>query len=405
MSRTYFTFAGIASLALLPSLSLAAPGSFTDSITISEDIEVFTQLILEGNGATNNWVVGSNTVSAAGFGSFGEFSISDDGGNIAMIIFPGASNALTIAATSRVEIGTEPFTFHNATGNPLTLVDSISGNNAPNIHFRTTAGAWGIGGNENGFSIVDGNDGNFGIAFSVEKGAPTWALHIDPAGQVGLGTPVPDTTLHVQSTINDFVRPLLVENTSGIGFSGFRLKIASDSWIDFNNSDGNFRINSDQSPGSEFEVRPNGDAFVKGILTQGSDVNTKQDIEAIDRQQLLQKVMSLAITEWSYIHNPSSRHIGPMAQDFYQSFGLGSTDKGITSIDTGGVALAAIQAVKQEKDSQLADKERQMNRLRGELQQLKVLQVSQEERMIQLEMALAEVLRDRSAEVKVGLAD
>ena len=322
-----------------------------------------------------------------------------------MAIFPGANNALTITGSSRVEIGTDPFTLASATGTPLTLVDSISGNNAPNIHFQTTEGVWGIGGNANGFTIVDGNDGNSGIAFSIEKGAPTWALHIDPIGQVGVGTPTPGTNLHVQSSVNDFTRPLLVENTSGIGFSGFRLKIASDSWIDFNNSGGKFRINADQLPGSEFEVRPNGDAFVKGTLTQGSDVNAKQDIEAIDRQYLLQKVMSLPITKWSYIANPSSRHIGPMAQDFYKSFGLGSTDKGITSIDTGGVALAAIQAVKQEKDSQLAEKEREMNKLRGELQKLEAQQVSQAERMMQLELALAELLRERSAELKVSLLD
>jgi hypothetical protein len=34
-----------------------------------------------------------------------------------------------------------------------------------------------------------------------------------------------------------------------------------------------------------------------------------------------------------------------MAQDFYAAFGLGSTDKGIATVDSDGVALAAIQAL------------------------------------------------------------
>ena len=53
-----------------------------------------------------------------------------------------------------------------------------------------------------------------------------------------------------------------------------------------------------------------------------------------------------AITSWSYkAESPSVRHIGPMAQDFYSAFGLGLDGKHITTIDEGGVALAAIQGL------------------------------------------------------------
>ena len=37
-----------------------------------------------------------------------------------------------------------------------------------------------------------------------------------------------------------------------------------------------------------------------------------------------------------------------MAQDFYAAFGLGSSDTGISTMDTSGVALAAIQALSAE---------------------------------------------------------
>ena len=45
--------------------------------------------------------------------------------------------------------------------------------------------------------------------------------------------------------------------------------------------------------------------------------------------------------------------MGPMPQDFYASFDLGANDKGITTVNAAGVALAATQGVKQEKDKQI----------------------------------------------------
>ena len=60
----------------------------------------------------------------------------------------------------------------------------------------------------------------------------------------------------------------------------------------------------------------------------------------------------MPITSWSYkAEKPSIRHIGPMAQDFYKAFGLGLDDKHITTIDEGGVALAAIQGLYQQNQA------------------------------------------------------
>ena len=49
--------------------------------------------------------------------------------------------------------------------------------------------------------------------------------------------------------------------------------------------------------------------------------------------------------------------MGPMAQDFYQAFGLGMDDQHIAPLDTNGVALASIQGlyeIVQEKDAQIS---------------------------------------------------
>jgi hypothetical protein len=68
-------------------------------------------------------------------------------------------------------------------------------------------------------------------------------------------------------------------------------------WIDFNNAGGKFRINVDQLPGADFEVRPSGDATLSGALTQNSDINAKRDIVSIDRDEVLAKVVKLFISE------------------------------------------------------------------------------------------------------------
>jgi hypothetical protein len=52
------------------------------------------------------------------------------------------------------------------------------------------------------------------------------------------------------------------------------------------------------------------------------------------------------VRRWS--HNPDGvdvDHVGPMAQDFYEAFGLGRDETKISSLDPSGVALAAIQAL------------------------------------------------------------
>ena len=84
----------------------------------------------------------------------------------------------------------------------------------------------------------------------------------------------------------------------------------------------------------------------------------------------------MPISTWNYkAQTDSVRHMGPMAQDFHAAFGLGVSDKLIDTIDPDGVALAAIQGLKQEKDAEIqvlrADHEAQISALHDELRSLK----------------------------------
>jgi hypothetical protein len=78
-----------------------------------------------------------------------------------------------------------------------------------------------------------------------------------------------------------------------------------------------------------------------------SDRNLKKDLAMVDSADILAKVSRLPISTWTYLSEPSGlRHMGPMAQDFRASFGLGDRDdRHYNSIDAHGVALAAIQAL------------------------------------------------------------
>jgi endosialidase-like protein len=111
-----------------------------------------------------------------------------------------------------------------------------------------------------------------------------------------------------------------------------------------------------------------------GSWTCTSDRAMKADISAIEPRDVLARLVNMPIAQWRFIGEPETvRHIGPMAQDFRASFGLGHDDKGITGVDADGVALAAIQGLHQlieDKDARIAALERAVDELRRALRAL-----------------------------------
>jgi hypothetical protein len=72
----------------------------------------------------------------------------------------------------------------------------------------------------------------------------------------------------------------------------------------------------------------------------------KRDFAPVDKEAILDELARLPILTWSYkTEDTKARHIGPTAQDFMATFGVGSSDKTILQVDGDGVALAAIQAL------------------------------------------------------------
>ena len=81
----------------------------------------------------------------------------------------------------------------------------------------------------------------------------------------------------------------------------------------------------------------------------------KRDFSPVHPETVLETVVRIPVSTWSYkSDDPSVRHMGPMAQDLYESFGLGDTDKAYNPVDAHGIALAAIQGLYERVQAQEA---------------------------------------------------
>lgn len=108
-----------------------------------------------------------------------------------------------------------------------------------------------------------------------------------------------------------------------------------------------------------------------GVWNTASDRNLKSGIKALNGKDVLAKLAEMPMYEWNYTHDPKVRHYGPMAQDFYATYGLGHDSVSIGTIDPAGVALASIKGLN-DIVMELSDKlEKALDRVEElELQQL-----------------------------------
>ncbi len=79
-----------------------------------------------------------------------------------------------------------------------------------------------------------------------------------------------------------------------------------------------------------------------GAWTNTSSRIKKEGFSELNGNDLLQKIAQLPVQKWKY-KGSEEYHIGPVAEDFYALFGLGTDDKGISTVDPSGIALAAIK--------------------------------------------------------------
>ena len=232
------------------------------------------------------------------------------------------------------------------------------------------------------------------LALAFSMGVNAQALYVTPEGNIGIGTDSPlNAVMEVYGTEGkakikvteegpEKQRDLFHIINNGITHFKIENTVADTQWV-FTNAGAWFNISLQGTGGAEFKLYDNGDAVLRGILVENSDVNSKQNFETVDGNNILEKLKKLEISKWSYKDAPTDRHVGPMAQDFYAAFGLGNTDKGIATLDTSGIALAAIKALIEENTS-LKERLGALESQQAEMQavMMKVLENQQAERVL-----------------------
>jgi hypothetical protein len=128
-------------------------------------------------------------------------------------------------------------------------------------------------------------------------------------------------------------------------------------WLNVQATSGNVGINV-TNPTHPLQIGTNGTngngayLSVGGVWTNGSSKTFKDNIQTLNGQDILNKISSLPIDEWSYDNEgPDVRHIGPFAEDFYSIFGVGNDNMHISTIDPAGIALVGIQALNRNLNS------------------------------------------------------
>lgn len=305
-----------------------------------------------GTFPSTDWQLTANDSASGGQN---KFSIEDITGARVPFTIEGGSTTNSIYVDSTGRIG-----FRTST--PV-LDLHINTSNTPAIRLEQnssggfTAQSWDVAGNEANFFVRDVTSGSR-LPLRIRPGAPTSTLDLSASGQVGVGTGSPAAKLHVtgsdgttqlrvaETSATVALRTLLdLRNAGDLQFI-MRNTDSGENWqfLAFNNG---FQI-SQVGTTAIFSFLETGDMQIPGAYTSTSDVAAKENIVPVDPTAVLARVLDLPIATWNYRHQSAdSRHIGPMAQDFFSAFQLGNDDKRIAVTDPSGVALAAIQGLHQ----------------------------------------------------------
>jgi|GEM_PF-666548 len=120
-----------------------------------------------------------------------------------------------------------------------------------------------------------------------------------------------------------------------------------------------------------------------GVFNCTSSRLTKENFNPTT--DVLGKLRKIPVTSWNYISEGQQvRHLGPMAEDFFAQFNLGTGNTSIGVQDLAGVSIAAVK----ELDAQLQEKDAEIQRLQNEVKALRTNQSDIEKRLEAIEKAV-----------------
>ena len=114
-----------------------------------------------------------------------------------------------------------------------------------------------------------------------------------------------------------------------------------------------------------------------GVWTNASSRSFKDRFNTLDPDLILEKIGKLDIQGW-YYKNTEEFHIGPVAEDFYRSFGTGDKNspdasRYLSSSDVAGVSLLAVKELvreNQDQQKQIESQQKQIDELKAMVEKL-----------------------------------
>ncbi|MGB3075243.1 MAG: tail fiber domain-containing protein, partial [Chitinophagales bacterium] len=226
----------------------------------------------------------------------------------------------------------------NGAGSGSTMVGASSGMGA-------TGSSNTFYGNFSGFNTTSGYGNTFmGVYAGKHNVAGNQNICIGYlTGGVGIETDLGSNNTYVGSQISSVTAG--ITNATGIGYNA---DVTVSSTARIGSSITRIGIGKECSSSSILEFSATTAKLTSGgTWTNASDKRLKENMEAMDKQNILEKVNQLNITKWNYKVDRDRKYIGPMAQDFHQLFDVGD-DTTISTIDPSGIALLAVQALSEE---------------------------------------------------------
>ena len=287
---------------------------------------------------SNDWEITANDSASGGLNYL---AFLDRGTSARPFTVEAAAraNALYVDSSGRIGLGISApvLDLHINTGNtPGVRLDQNSSSGF-------LAQIWDVAGNETQFFVRDVTNGSQ-LPFRIRPGAPTSSFFVDSDGDVAMGNSAPLAALHLRR---------------GPAYTDALLRVD---------------LPDDSDPATEerrLELDSAGNLFVGGTITQLSSRYSKENFVAVAGGELLSQLRQLPIFSWNYIKtSDGDRHIGPVAEDFYRTFGFGVSERSLAPADVAGVALAASQALSAEidkRDRRIAELEARLERLEAAL--------------------------------------
>ena len=234
----------------------------------------------------------------------GSFVWGDAGGPFA---FDSGPNEFIMSATGGVGINTSQSPIGGPLAHELTIAPTFAGNDTDLVLVENTTAPY------LGFDIFASNDGFFGIDGMLNNGG---SIEYDKIMYVAYGG----------------------ADGGNIMFNGAPFTLTALS-VGTNTNNGNGAFLSEG-----------------GIWTNSSSRTFKDGFAPVDALGVLSKLVSMPVQTWFYKNDHrEGQHMGPFAEDFAETFGLGNDDKHITTVDESGVALAAIQGLNKKVETENAE--------------------------------------------------